>query len=65
MLLLICEIAHSQINFKLPNDACKTLFMNRGRNVSHSHHSNTVAPNHSLRGALFSKKKEKNFNAQH
>jgi hypothetical protein len=63
MLLLICEIAHSWVNFKLPRNACEILFMTRGRNVSYSHSSKMVATSHSLQGSFFSKKGEEELQA--
>lgn len=66
MLLLICEIAHSWMNFKLWSSSYKILFMNRGRNVSQSHYSKMVAPNPSPRFLFFFPKGEKkNSRPQH
>lgn len=61
MLLLICEIAHSWMNFKLQSNTYEILFMNHGRNVSQSHYSKMVAPNHSLQvsGGFFQERKKK------
>lgn len=59
MLLLICEIALSWMNFKLQSNANTILFMNRGRDVSQSHYSKMVVPSHSLRGSLFFQEQRK------
>ena len=65
MLLLICEIAHSWMNFKLQSNTYEILFMNHGRNVSQSHYSKMVAPNHSLQvsGVFFQERKKKKLQA--
>lgn len=59
MLLLICEIAHSWMNFKLQSNAYEILFMNHGRNVSQPHYPKMVAPNHSLQVFFFQEREKK------